>query len=131
VAKQPSIGDNMWHVHSGPIAAIHRRSVTALVRLPVGDRRRRVSGHRCRSGIRHDDHVRPWRLLADRAQPNAASEAFAINPGQTRTIDMTIKPSGKAGTVVRGDLYVDDSTVIGQVESGSEIAVIPYAYTIG
>jgi hypothetical protein len=26
---------------------------------------------------------------------------------------------------------MDDSTDVGQVESGSEIAVIPYAYTIG
>jgi Subtilase family len=57
---------------------------------------------------------------------------FVVNPGQTRTIDVTIRPSGKAGTVVRGDLYVDEYTSAGtQVWSGSEVTEIPYAYKIG
>jgi hypothetical protein len=56
---------------------------------------------------------------------------FVIAAGQTRAIDVTIKPSGKAGTVVRGYLYIDDYMNAGQVESGSEITAIPYAYTIG
>jgi hypothetical protein len=63
--------------------------------------------------------------------PSVSSNPFVITPGQTRTIDVTIKPSGKAGTVVRGDLYVDDSTDAGAVQSGSEIAEIPYTYKIG
>jgi Subtilase family len=56
---------------------------------------------------------------------------FVIRPGQTRVIDVTIRPSGRAGTVVRGDLYVDDAIATAVVESGSEIAALPYAYTIG
>jgi hypothetical protein len=62
---------------------------------------------------------------------NLAPGTFVINPGQTRTIDVTIKPSGKAGTVVRGELYVDDWLEAGFVYSGSEITEIPYTYKIG
>jgi hypothetical protein len=63
--------------------------------------------------------------------PSVTSQPFVINPGQTRTIDVTIKPKGKAGTVVRGYLYVDDSTNPGAIQSGCEIAAIPYTYKIG
>jgi hypothetical protein len=63
--------------------------------------------------------------------PAAAWQPFVITPGQTRTIDVTIKPSGKAGTVVRGDLYVDDNAQTGVVQCGSEITALPYTYTIG
>jgi hypothetical protein len=70
-----------------------------------------------------------WRNSA--GQGGAALKPFVIAPGKTRTIDITIRPSGKAGTVVRGDLYVDEYTLAGAVESGSEITVIPYAYKIG
>jgi hypothetical protein len=47
---------------------------------------------------------------------------------------VTITPSGKAGSVVRGTLYVDALAggllPIGQV-SGVELAALPYEYTIG
>jgi hypothetical protein len=56
---------------------------------------------------------------------------FVIVPGQTRTIEVTIRPSGRPGTVVRGYLYLDDYMDAGMVEAGSEITAIPYAYTIG
>jgi hypothetical protein len=62
---------------------------------------------------------------------SARWEPFVITPGQTRTIDVTIRPSGKAGTVVRGDLYVDDYMSVVNAQSGSEITEIPYAYKIG
>ena len=42
-----------------------------------------------------------------------------------------IKPSGKAGTVVRGELYVDNWVEAGFVYSGSEITEIPYTDKIG
>jgi hypothetical protein len=46
---------------------------------------------------------------------------------------VTIKPSGQAGTKVRGTLYVDDFTAdippLGQ-GSGDELAGLSYAYTI-
>ena len=66
----------------------------------------------------------------------AAFSSFApviINPGQTVVINVTITPSGPSGTVVSGQLYVDDyaSSVppFGQT-AGDELAAIPYTYTI-
>ena len=49
---------------------------------------------------------------------------------------MTITPAGAKGTVVVGDLYVDDfdsnvpPPAYGQ-QSGDELAAFPYTYTIG
>lgn len=63
--------------------------------------------------------------------PSVTSQPFVIGPGQTRTIEVTVKPAGKTGTVVRGELYLDDDAQAGVVASGSEVAAIPYAYTIG
>jgi hypothetical protein len=57
-----------------------------------------------------------------------------IQPGQSATIHVTITPSGPAGSVVSGTLYVDDFLTnippYGQ-ESADELAAIPYTYTIG
>jgi hypothetical protein len=39
--------------------------------------------------------------------------------------------AGKAGTVVRGTLHVDDFVDSLQFLSGSQLVAIPYAYTIG
>jgi hypothetical protein len=65
--------------------------------------------------------------------PAATFSPIVINPGQTATIKVTITPAGAAGTVVRGNLYVDDfiSNVppYGQI-AGDELAALPYAYTI-
>ena len=52
-----------------------------------------------------------------------------INPGQTAVINVTITPTGTAGTVVSGNLYIDD--FIGGVPpygetAGDELAAIPY-----
>lgn len=48
--------------------------------------------------------------------------------------DFAITPSGPAGSVVSGTLYVDDFLTnvppYGQ-ESADELAAIPYTYTIG
>ena len=65
--------------------------------------------------------------------PAAGFGLFIIKPGQTRTIEVTITPSGASGTVVSGHLYVDD--FVGNVppyaqETGDELAAIPYTYTI-
>ena len=51
-------------------------------------------------------------------------------------MNVTITPSGPAGTVVSGNLYVDDfdSNVpppVTSQTSGDELAAIPYTYTIG
>jgi hypothetical protein len=56
-----------------------------------------------------------------------------INPGQSATINVTITPSGASGTVVSGNLYVDDylSAVPPSAQiTGDELAAIPYTYTI-
>jgi hypothetical protein len=70
------------------------------------------------------------------AQDLSALSTFApvvINPGQSAVINVTITPTGTAGTVVSGYLYIDD--FIGGVPpygetSGDELAAIPYTYTI-
>jgi Subtilase family len=56
-----------------------------------------------------------------------------INPGQTGVIEVTITPSGPSGTVVSGNLYVDD--LVGDLPpygqtTGDELAAIPYRYII-
>jgi Subtilase family len=67
--------------------------------------------------------------------PATPFSPLVINPGQTATIDVTITPSGSAGTVVRGTLYVDDFVsdlpppAYGQ-QTGDELAGLSYAYTI-
>ena len=65
--------------------------------------------------------------------PAASFSPIVINPGQTAVVNVTITPAGASGTVVSGNLYVDD--FVGDVppygqESGDELAAIPYAYTI-
>jgi Subtilase family len=61
---------------------------------------------------------------------------LVLDPGATGTINVTITPAGPAGTVVSGNLYVDeaDSDVpppaYGQL-SGNELVALPYEYTIG
>jgi Subtilase family/Peptidase inhibitor I9 len=72
-----------------------------------------------------------WQVAVN---PAAAFGLFVIQPGQTRTINVTIKPTGAVGTEVSGHLYVDvfDGNVppFGQ-EGGDELAAFPYTYTIG
>jgi hypothetical protein len=56
-----------------------------------------------------------------------------INPGESGVINVTITPAGASGTVVSGNLYVND--YVGNVPpyeqtTGDELAAIPYAYTI-
>jgi hypothetical protein len=66
---------------------------------------------------------------------SAAFAPIVIDPGKTATIHVTITPSGAAGTVVQGTLYVDDFTsdvpppAYGQ-EAGDQLAGLPYTYTI-
>jgi hypothetical protein len=62
---------------------------------------------------------------------------FTIQPGQSRTIDLTITPSadGTAGTVVQGTLYVDAFAAFNEIQlgglTGSAVMAIPYEYKIG
>jgi len=72
-----------------------------------------------------------WRFSVAPLAAHASYNLFPVNPGQTRTINLTVTPSAPAGTVVRGVLYVDDFVDSLQFLSGSQLAALPYAYTIG
>ena len=58
-----------------------------------------------------------------------------VQPGRSTTIYVTITPSGRAGSVVKGTLYLDDLSSLSPfgepVPAGDELAAIPYSYTIG
>jgi hypothetical protein len=67
--------------------------------------------------------------------PATSFSPIVINPGQTATVNVTITPSAASGTVVSGNLYVDDFDTnvpppVTSQESGDEVAALPYAYTV-
>jgi hypothetical protein len=74
-----------------------------------------------------------WLAAVNGLSTFSSFSPVVINPGQTVVINVTITPSGSSGTVVSGNLYVDDyvSSVppFGQT-SGDELAALPYTYTI-
>jgi hypothetical protein len=72
-----------------------------------------------------------WRVSVASLSKSASFNLFTVPAGQARTLTLTIKPSGKAGTVVKGILYVDDFADSLQFLSGSQLVAIPYEYTIG
>jgi hypothetical protein len=72
-----------------------------------------------------------WQLSTD---PTAAFKPIVIDPGKSATITVTITPTGSAGSVVSGTLYVDDAvSAVPPYDqlSGDELSAIPYKYTIG
>ena len=72
-----------------------------------------------------------WQLSVN---PSASVSPVIINAGQTATINVTITPSANSGSVVSGNLYVDDLAgplaMSGQV-TGDELTALPYEYTVG
>jgi hypothetical protein len=67
--------------------------------------------------------------------PDEFNIPVLIYPGRTGVIDVTITPSARPGTVVSGNLYVDDlMSVYGVPPYGDgtadELAVIPYRYRV-
>jgi hypothetical protein len=66
--------------------------------------------------------------------PATTFSPVVINPGQSATVNVTITPSGSSGTVVSGNLYIDDFMTnvppYGQ-QGADELAAIPYEYTTG
>jgi Subtilase family/Peptidase inhibitor I9 len=72
----------------------------------------------------------PWQGSVN---PAASFRLLVIQPGQTKTITVSITPRGSAGTTVSGHLYVDefaaDVPPYAQL-SGAELAALPYTYTI-
>lgn len=73
-----------------------------------------------------------WQAALDLSVLNTFNP-IVINPGQSAVINVTITPTGAPGTVVSGNLYIDD--LVGAVPpygetTGDELAAIPYTYTI-
>lgn len=71
-----------------------------------------------------------WEFGVQPLAGKASYNLFTIDAGQTKSITLTLLPSGTPGTVVHGILYVDDFADSQQFLSGSELLAIPYAYTI-
>jgi hypothetical protein len=73
-----------------------------------------------------------WSVVTD---PNAdIGSAVTIQPGETRTITVTITPSGKKGTKVSGvlNIYTPPSFAYATFNTtGDVLAQIPYSYTVG
>ena len=67
--------------------------------------------------------------LADIDPNAAAANPVVVHPGQTATIPVTIAASGRKGSVITGDLFVDDNQ--GALGSVNELTAIPYAYRVG
>ena len=71
-----------------------------------------------------------WKFAVAPLAASASYNLFAVNPGQTRTINLTVTPSAPSGTVVRGMLYIDDFADSLQFLSGSQLVALPYAYRV-
>jgi Peptidase inhibitor I9 len=78
---------------------------------------------------------------AESLNPSATFDPYVVEPGQTITIPVTITPLDGIGTTVTGTLFVDDITSVNgaatwneltpNVNQASDLAAIPYEYTIG
>lgn len=54
-----------------------------------------------------------------------------VDPGQTVSIPVTFTPTAANGTVVSGDLFVDDALVSPFTGAADELTAIPYRYKVG
>jgi hypothetical protein len=72
-----------------------------------------------------------WRFAVAPLAGSAHYSLLTVKPGQTKTVTLTIQPSGPAGTVVQGMLYIDDFADSLQFLSGSQLVALPYQYKIG
>ncbi len=71
--------------------------------------------------------------------PSAQFGIISVPAGKSVTIPVTITPSGAKGTVVSGQLFVDNLSLIsflsaplgGLTPGAQELSTIPYRYTIG
>ena len=72
-----------------------------------------------------------WAQAVDLSAPNSP---ITIQPGHSADVDVTFTPSGGAGSVDEGNLYVDvvnDDIPPYHQFSASEVAAIPYSYKVG
>ncbi|HSZ41000.1 MAG TPA: hypothetical protein VK817_13690 [Trebonia sp.] len=72
-----------------------------------------------------------WTFAVEPLASSTSYNLFVINPGQTRTIDATIRPDAVPGSVVSGTLYVDDFEDAPSFLAGSQLAALPYTYKTG
>ncbi len=80
-------------------------------------------------------------LWAASTNVNAGVTPYVVQPGQSVTIPVTIDPTGVAGTVIAGTLYIaavsfnpgliTSNGLVGDFPTASNVAAIPYTYTIG
>jgi hypothetical protein len=71
-----------------------------------------------------------WRFAVAPLATSAPYRLFVVNPGQTRTIGLTITPTAPRGTVVRGLLYIDDFSESLRFISGCQLVTLHYAYRV-
>jgi hypothetical protein len=68
------------------------------------------------------------------ANPAAPFNPVVVDPGQSATIPVTIKPSAPAGSTVTGTLYVDDASFLlyefFNGLNGNDVTSVPYTYTV-
>ncbi len=78
-------------------------------------------------------------LWVQSTDPDASFTPYVVEPGQTVTIPVTIVPTGAAGTVASGTLYLDTASVVdaspfgvtGVSPESSDVAAFTYQYTVG
>jgi hypothetical protein len=72
-----------------------------------------------------------WQTSAD---PSAAFDPVVVEPGQSVTIPVTIKPSAPSGSRVSGTVYVDDTYFVlyefFNGLNGNDVSAVPYTYTV-
>jgi hypothetical protein len=69
----------------------------------------------------------PWlQMSVDNSAPYAP---LILAPGQSGTINLKITPNAPTGSVVQGFIGVD--TLNTSTQSGDEITLLPYTYTVG
>jgi hypothetical protein len=72
--------------------------------------------------------------------PAAKLTPYVVEPGQSITIPVTITPTGRPGTIIRGTLYLDGTSLIpglatdllfsGNYPEASDVAAFSYSYTV-
>jgi hypothetical protein len=55
------------------------------------------------------------------------SSPLVLDPGGTTTIQVSFTAPAKAGTIVRGHLYVETAPITGSLD---ELVAVPYEYTV-
>jgi hypothetical protein len=129
----PGIGAGDWSVTPylvGPFGKKAARNVTARTSLTATT-----------AGFDPTVSSSTGDLWLGSTNPATPFTPYVVNPGQATIITLTITPTGKAGTTVSGTLYLADSSfvptdlsfdqVAGYTPEGSDVAALPYSYTIG